>query len=84
MTVTAYVQGSTHPTTLGNLKDGGTLTVDGVTVTIPDKTQVGGRLAPHRIREALETLGYRMVPDYREQMSDPGTDGVFTVPVVKL
>ncbi|GAA0494211.1 hypothetical protein Ade02nite_20550 [Paractinoplanes deccanensis] len=83
MTITAYVHGSTDPNHLGNLKDGGTLTVEGVTYEIPDRAQRGGRFAPRRIIEALEAAGYKPATNYYGDLSKPNADGVYEIQVVK-
>ena len=83
MSITAYVQGSTDPAHLGNLKDGGTLTVDGVTYDIPDHAQIGGRLAPRRIVETLEAAGYKPATDYHSDLGEPNARGVFELRVVR-
>jgi hypothetical protein len=83
VTVIGYVQGSSSPTTLGNLKDGETIPIEGVVYDIPDYARVGGRLAPRRIRETLEAAGYRPATDYRSDLSEPGPDGVFEIRLVK-
>lgn len=83
MAITAYVQGSNSPTMLGNLKDGGTITVEGVTYDIPDYAKVGGRLAPRRIIETLETAGYKPATDYRSDLGEPDENGLFEMRVVK-
>lgn len=83
MTIVGYVQGSHSPTMLGNLKDGGTITIEGVVYDIPDYAKVGGRLAPRRIKETLEVAGYRPATDYRSDLGEPNADGVFEIRVVK-
>lgn len=85
MSVIAYVQGSTNPDHLGNLKDGGTLTVDGVTVDIPERGYYGpdrrpSIVAPHRIAAALESAGY--LPRHTV-VSGPSPDGVYEIEVTK-
>jgi hypothetical protein len=85
MTITAYVQGSNDPTMLGNLKDGGTLTVEGVTYDIPERGHYGpernpSRMAPHRIAAALESAGY--LPQHKP-LGPPSPDGVYEIEVSK-
>jgi hypothetical protein len=83
VTVIGFVQGSNSPTMLGNLKDGGTITIDGAVYDIPDYAKVGGRMAPRRIVEALEAAGYRPATDYYSDLGEPNADGVFEIRVVK-
>jgi hypothetical protein len=83
VTITAYIQGSNSPTMLGNLKDGGTITVEGVTYDIPDKAKVGGRLAPRRILETLEAAGYKPATGYYSDLGKPDANGLFEIQVVK-
>lgn len=83
MTITAYVQGSSSPTLLGNLQHGGTITVEGVTYDIPDYAKVGGRLAPRRIVETLEAAGYKPATDYYSDLGKPDAKGRFEIRVVK-
>lgn len=85
MTITAYVQGSNSPTMLGNLKDGGTITVEGATYSIPERGWYGpdrkpSRAAPHRISAALESAGYQRA---YSDLSGPDENGVFEIQVVK-
>lgn len=81
-TIVGYVQGSNSPTTLGNLKDGCTITIEGAVYNIPNHAKVGGRLAPHRITETLEAAGYRPATDYHSDLGDPNADGVFEIRLV--
>lgn len=83
MTVIGYVQGSASPTMLGNLKDGGTITIDGVAYDIPDYAEVGGRMAPRRIIETLEAAGYRPATDYYSDLGEANADGLFEIRLVK-
>jgi hypothetical protein len=83
VTIIGYIQGSNSPTMLGNLKDGGTITIEGAVYDIPDYAQVGGRLAPRRIVETLEAAGYRPATDYYSDLGEPDTNGVFEIRLVK-
>jgi hypothetical protein len=81
----AYVQGSKNPDMLGNLRDGGTLTVEGVTYDIPERGYYGpdrnpSRLAPHRIAAALESAGYLQ---QHAIVSGASADGVYEIEVTK-
>lgn len=83
MTIVGFVQGSNSPTLLGNLKDGGTITIEGVVYDIPDYAKVGGRLAPRRIVETLQAAGYRPATDYYSDLGVPNADGRFEIRLVK-
>lgn len=84
MTLVAYVQGSSDPLLLGNLKDGGTLTVEGVAYDIPaGNTLRGDRSAPDRIARVLAGAGYRLAADYVYAVEPPNRDGKFELRVVK-
>lgn len=78
MTIYAHIA----PTIGHRITDETTCTIDGRTVPVPLRTEIAGRLAPHRIYAAIEALGYHPAGDLTGDAVDG--DGWFDIPVVPL
>lgn len=79
--MTIYARITTRPE--GGLTDDSTLTIDGHTTPVPQRAEVGGRLAPLRIVEALATRGYRPATDYYADLGEQH-DGYFDMAVTPI
>lgn len=78
--MTMYARITTCPE--GRLADDSTLTVDGHTTPIPQRAEVGGRIAPRRIIEAPAARGYRPATNYHDDLGETDPGGWFDIAVV--
>ncbi len=70
------------PTDGTRIFDDTTCTIGTATVPVPLRTEVGGRMAAHRVRAALKTLGYRSDGALIDSIVEHGY--AFDIPVVPL